>query len=95
MLMAGSRPANPVGASVNIPAAETLHGWAFGEDQGRYLVACRDAEAFSTAANAAEIAIQHIGTSDDSGRLTLPGSSTISIEDYRHHHEGFLAGLMA
>ena len=95
MLMAGSRPANSIGASVIIPATETLHGWAFGEDQGRYLVACRDAEAFSTAANAAEIAIQHIGTSDDSGRLTLPGSSTISIEDYRHHHESFLAELMA
>ena len=42
------------GATIVSPDGGNAHGWAFGEDQGRYVIATDDARAVTTAAKNAE-----------------------------------------
>jgi len=90
MAMAGD-----TGAVLQPPPADLpAHGWWFGEDQGRYVLAVADAPALLRAAAEAGVEARVIGRTAGVG-LTLPDGATISIEALRAAHERFFPALMS
>jgi phosphoribosylformylglycinamidine synthase len=83
------------GAEIIVPEDGNLHGWCFGEDQGRYVVATADAEAFLRAANAKSIPVQVIGSTLDQSQLQLSSGDIISVEQIKNAYEGWFPELMA
>ena len=75
------------------PGDLTEHGYWFGEDQARYVVAARDSARLLGMANAAGIPARLIGRADGTG-LTLPDGATISQSVLREAHERFFATWM-
>ena len=69
------------------------HGFWFGEDQSRYVVAVTDGAAFLTAAAAAGVPAKRLGHSAG-GDLVLGGMGTISVSDLAAAHEATLPRLM-
>ena len=91
--------AGEVGAEITPPgnggeAATPLHGWLFGEDQGRYLLATGDPDAVLANARAAGVPARRIGTSGGMS-LKIAGVGAISIDRLRAAHEGWLPAYMA
>ena len=89
MLIAGT-----VGAEMAVPDTDA-HGWAFGEDQARYVVAVSDADAFMAAAEAASISVRPCGKTIAAAELKLADSDTISVEELSTAYEACLPDLMA
>ena len=89
MLIAGN-----VGAEMAVPDTDA-HGWAFGEDQARYVVAVSDADAFIAAAEAASISVRPCGKTIAAAELKLADSDTISVEELSTAYEACLPDLMA
>ncbi len=86
--------AGGIGAAIDIPeGAVTAHGWLFGEDQARYLVAVDEADAVLDRAKAAGVPAAVIGASGGES-LTVTGSGTISLAELRETHEGWLPAYM-
>ena len=71
-----------------------VHGWLFGEDQGRYLVATGEPEALLEAARMAGVPAQRIGATGGDA-LTLPGGGAISLAELSTARESWLPGFMA
>ena len=90
MVMAGTK-----GAELQMPKTATLHGWAFGEDQGRYIVAVQNPDGFSLAATAASVPIARLGTVTDGTELKCGTEAPISVVDLRTVNESFLPDLMS
>ncbi len=88
--------AGHVGARCEQPADSglPLHAWLFGEDQARYLIATREADAVLKAAQEAGVPAVVIGSTGGK-TLTLPGGSPISLGDLSRAHEGWLPSYMA
>jgi phosphoribosylformylglycinamidine synthase II len=87
--------ASGVGARVSThPRDIPGHAFWFGEDQGRYLVACPDSPALIRAADAAGIPALRIAVSGGQD-LTLPDGGTISIAALREAHARFFPAWMA
>ena len=86
--------AGDVGADINMPEGAG-HGWAFGEDQGRYVVATNNLTALTTAAQDNGVEIQHIGTTNASGELKLSTGDLISVKEIRDAFENWLPDLMS
>ena len=76
------------------PAGIPGHGWWFGEDQARYVVATADPEVILVAAKAAEVPARKIGETA-AGSLTLAGADAISLDELRTIHEGWLPKYMS
>jgi phosphoribosylformylglycinamidine synthase len=77
------------------PEGTAAHGFWFGEDQGRYVLAASAAEAARLLDEAARAGIpaRHIGkVAGDT--LKLPGEAPLSLEALRRAHEGWLPGFM-
>ncbi len=73
--------------------AEGDHGFWFGEDQGRYVVAARDGRALLSAAEAAGIPALALGRAG--GRdLVVPGAGAMSVAQLAVAHEATLPRLM-
>ena len=89
MVMAGTK-----GATIQMPETATLHGWAFGEDQGRYIVAVQNPDGFSLAATAASVPVALLGTVTDGAELKCGNEAPISVSDLRTVNEAFLPDLM-
>jgi phosphoribosylformylglycinamidine synthase len=89
MVMAGTK-----GATIQMPETATLHGWAFGEDQGRYIVAVQNPDRFSLAATAASVPVALLGTVTDGAELKCGNEAPISVSDLRTVNEAFLPDLM-
>ncbi len=68
-------------------------GFWFGEDQGRYVLAVRDAPALLAAAAAAGVPARQIGVSGG-GDLALPNGEAISVAELSAAHEATLPNLM-
>jgi phosphoribosylformylglycinamidine synthase subunit PurL len=73
--------------------------WAFGEDQGRYLIETNDWEELMNFGNAERLCIEVLGFTD--GRALIDDSGTsqssilnIPLADLRAAHEGFFPALM-
>lgn len=93
MLVAGA-----VGADISMPEAatdSTITGWAFGEDQGRYVIATDDLDGLKAAATAKGVAIQHIGRTNASRELKLSSGELISVKEIRDVYENWLPAMMA
>ena len=83
------------GAHITPPAAGHLHGWAFGEDQARYVVTTSDGAALSEAAQNAGVAISKIGIVTAKTELQFGDDDTISVEALKNLSVGCLPALMA
>ena len=83
-----------IGADIDILPDIPVHAWAFGEDQGRYVVTTTAPEAILTAAAPAGVAVQALGTTA-AATLTLPGTRPISVAELRRMHEAWLPYYMA
>jgi phosphoribosylformylglycinamidine synthase len=78
------------------PAFLTEHGFWFGEDQARYVVTIKPAQADDLAvrAKAAGVPIRRIGVTHGAA-LTLPGERELLLNALRERHEGWLPAYMA
>jgi phosphoribosylformylglycinamidine (FGAM) synthase-like enzyme len=83
------------GALITPPTGGHLHGWAFGEDQARYVVTTADSTALIRAAQKAGIAISKIGTVTSKTELQFGDNDTISISVLKNVSETCLPDLMA
>ena len=83
------------GVHITLPASGNIHGWAFGEDQARYVVTTPDAESLIAAAKSAAIPIARIGTVTAQAELQFGDHDTISVKTLRSLSEGCLPALMA
>ena len=85
--------AGGVGAQVALPEGMPAHAAAFGEDQGRYLVTVKDADAVLARAEGAGVPARRIGTTGDEA-LVIDGER-VALAALREAHEGWLPGYMA
>jgi phosphoribosylformylglycinamidine synthase II len=99
MALAGNMGAAIVPPEAVVGKAVPLHAWLFGEDQGRYIIATKDAAAVLEAAKAAKVPAWRIGATatgpSPDPTLTVAGAGTISLSELREAHEGWLPGYMA
>jgi phosphoribosylformylglycinamidine synthase len=88
--------ASNIGAEIAPPPTlpSPLHAWLFGEDQGRYLIAANNPDEVVAAAKAAGVAAFVLGRTGGNA-LTVAGSGTISLQDLKDAHEGWLPRYMA
>ena len=86
--------ASGIGADLEVPP-EWDHGWLFGEDQGRYLLAVAPERlgALLAAAGRQGVLARRVGTTGG-GALTLAGGDAISLHELARVHEGWLPALM-
>ncbi|RXQ86808.1 phosphoribosylformylglycinamidine synthase II, partial [Ancylomarina salipaludis] len=89
MAMASGTGAVLLASPERVPA----HGWWFGEDQARYVVAVADGAAFLARAAAAGVPARHLGRTGGQ-ELTLAGVFSISVERLRAANAAWLPGLM-
>ena len=83
------------GAHIKAPTGGHLHGWAFGEDQARYVVTTSHSAALTKAAQEAGIAICKIGMVTSKTQLQFGDDDTISINELKNVSEACLPDLMA
>ncbi|MFQ5567845.1 MAG: AIR synthase-related protein, partial [Paracoccaceae bacterium] len=81
-----------VGVAVKADSALAPAAWFFGEDQGRYLVACADADAAIAAAAAAGVGARRVG--EMGGAAVWLGASSVELSDLRAAYEGGFARMM-
>lgn len=86
--------ASGIGARIDVPDGVPAHAWLFGEDQGRYVLACRQEVVADllAAAEAAGVPAAVIGATG--GETVTAGGSAIAVADLRHAHEAWLPGYM-
>jgi len=90
MAMASGLGANIIDASGDVP----LHGWLFGEDQARYLITTKDADAFLNAAKAEGVSAEKIGEVQGQD-LIIESAGTISVSKLKESHEEWMPEFMA
>ena len=87
--------ASGIGATIDVPAnAPALHGWLFGEDQARYIIATDDAEGVLARAASAGVHAEKIGQTGGK-QLTVGRQATISIEELAVGHQNWLPDFMS
>ena len=82
------------GATIEPPEQVALHAWLFGEDQARYLVTAPQAGDILQAAHAAQVPAYALGRTGGPA-LKLAGGPSISVEQMRAAHEGWLPAFMS
>ncbi len=86
--------ASGIGASLTPPeGAAGLHALAFGEDQGRYVVALKDGQALVSKAQTAGVPAAVLGRTGGE-ELTLAGAGTISVARLKTACEAWLPAYM-
>jgi len=85
--------ASGVGGQLLAPPGLPAHAWLFGEDQGRYLVATRAADALLAAAEATGVPARVVGEACDDV-LACPGLFSLDLERLRTAHEGWMPAFM-
>ena len=83
------------GADIAVPKTGNLHGWAFGEDQARFVVTTADSKMLIAAAKDAGIEITKLGMVLDRSELKFGDKDTISLIDLNTVFEGCIPALMA
>ena len=92
--------ASGIGAEIFFDCDPTeLIGWAFGEDQGRYLVTAPGGPDVTVLGDPADLEIEWIGRTGGSTIKIAPlankdHAGSISLADLRAAHEGFFPKLM-
>jgi phosphoribosylformylglycinamidine synthase len=83
-----------IGASIEIASGSVpVHAWLFGEDQARYLIATRDADAVMAKALAAGVSARHIGTTGGN-TLKLSSGESIAVAALKGKNESWLPEFM-
>ena len=84
-----------IGCTIKVPQdAPTIHGWLFGEDQSRYIIATSEADAIIGETRAHGIKAEKIGQTG--GKLLTVGTEiTISVKELSDWHQNWLPDLMA
>jgi phosphoribosylformylglycinamidine synthase len=86
--------ASGIGARLGaVPEGLPAHGFWFGEDQARYVLAVADGAAMLAKAKAASVPARLIGTAGG-GDLVLPDGTAISVSKLAAAHEATLPALM-
>ena len=87
--------AGGIGATIAAPEGAVGHGWWFGEDQGRYIVAVPPVEAETMIADATKTGVRchRIGTTG--GDDLAIGEAKIPLAALRSAHDGWLPTYMA
>ena len=85
--------AGGVGAAIGPPPGARLDAWAFGEDQGRYLVATNDAAGLLNASAAVDAPAMRIGESGGDA-LTIAGVFATSVHDIRAVRAAWMPDFM-
>ncbi|MHA1527979.1 MAG: phosphoribosylformylglycinamidine synthase subunit PurL [Alphaproteobacteria bacterium] len=80
------------GVAIEADGALAPSAWFFGEDQGRYLLACTDADAVIAAAAEAGVTARRVG--ETGGGAVCLGASEVALGDLRAAHEGGFARMM-
>ena len=83
------------GANIAVPKTGNLHGWAFGEDQARFVVTTANGQTLIAAAKEAGIEITKLGMVSDRSELKFGDNDTISVADLNAVSEGCIPALMA
>ena len=91
MALAGRLGAALEGPQGGVPA----HGWWFGEDQARYLIATRAPGEVLALAAKAGVPARRIGATTKAATLTGGGFEPISLAELSDAHEGWLPSYMA
>ena len=85
--------ASDMGMTLKAEGPLPAQAWLFGEDQGRYLLGCAEAAAVLSAAVAAGVPAQVIGSAG--GRtLACEGLFSLALDDLRGRHEGWMPSYM-
>ncbi|UUX49693.1 phosphoribosylformylglycinamidine synthase subunit PurL [Nisaea acidiphila] len=87
--------AKGLGAEVVPQDGLAAHAWAFGEDQARYVVTAKDADAVLRAAEKAGVSASAIGRTTGDGELKLSAGDSISVSMLRSVFEERLPDYMA
>ena len=86
--------ASGIGAVLESPAGIAPHAFWFGEDQARYIVTAKNADAITQRARAASVPIRHLGATG--GRIFAFGEERpVPVDTLRERHEGWLPDYMA
>ncbi|MGB2439076.1 MAG: phosphoribosylformylglycinamidine synthase subunit PurL [Candidatus Puniceispirillaceae bacterium] len=83
-----------LGADIAVPKTGNLHGWAFGEDQARFVVTTANSQMLITAAKEAGIDITKLGMVSNRSKLKFGDNDTISLADLNAVFEGCIPALM-
>jgi phosphoribosylformylglycinamidine synthase II len=83
-----------LGAAIDTGVDVISHSWAFGEDQGRYIVTTTDAAGLVRAATNAGVEVAKIGVVTDRQELKFGATDTISLLALTEAYEGRLPALM-
>ena len=88
--------AGNVGVHLSAPAGGARHGWLFGEDQARYLLAveANSVNPVISTAKAKGISAQVVGKVGGA-RITGQGAFDVSLDGLRERHEGWMPKYMA
>jgi len=87
--------AGRTGAQLTLPEGGNPHGWAFGEDQARYIVATADTPALLAAADLAGVPAATIGSTRNGGELQFGDEGAISVGDLSNLVEATIPALMS
>ena len=83
------------GAHITCPDGDRIHGWAFGENQARYVVATIREGELRAAARAAEVKISEIGIVTRQEELKFGPNDVIQMDELLADFENCIPNLMA
>jgi len=86
--------ASGIGATLSAPQDQPPHAFWFGEDQARYVLTCRSADALLQAAQKADVPARVVGKAGGAA-LTLAGGNAISVAELKRLNEAWLPAYMA
>ncbi len=84
-----------LGAKIIVPASGQPHGWAFGEDQARFVVSTASSNLLVAAAKEAGVEITMVGIVSDDSELKFGENDTISLSELIDAFENCIPSLMA
>ena len=85
--------ASRVGLALDLPPGLPIHAQLFGEDQARYLIATDQPDALIASARAANLTAQVVGQAGGE-HLSAAGVFSLSLDDVRQKHEGWMPAYM-
>jgi len=86
--------AGKMGAKINTPSTGNLLGWAFGEDQARYVVVTSAPQEVAAAAGAANVPVTTIGQVNGADELQFGDGDAISVTGLKQLVEATIPALM-
>ncbi len=85
--------ASRIGAVLETPARSLAHAFWFGEDQGRYVVTAKNAEAVIERARAAGVPVTRLGATGGPA-LAIDGERPLRVADLAAQFEAWLPAYM-